>query len=714
MKILLGMCCLALAFGFSATSKAAEADQYEFKAALAFEKAIDIALAGDRILVLSPGTVSILDGATPGPMLNRVGSISIGKEYSKLAADGEIVAVATSDGRVSIYELNGDELAHRAEYSSGDSIIAMKVVGDELCLAKGYDGVRIVDVSDPLQPRVTQNLPEPDYSQEVDLAGEFLYVLDALNGVTVYAQSDGEYRHLDDILSDIAPTDISAHQYGVAISYGTRQCEVWDCSVAHGATLDWIVETEYPASLISGIRTIDTMFYLASEMGELAVVGRVTSETGLPFPAEKMIAFEHSTLYSVLVLDRAGNVTAFNRDPILEGEVRYNGAAQPSAMAAVGDGLVVSLPSGIQMLTILGDDVELRTILPGAPITDVLAESDRYLVTGSARDGVVRTYIRERGRWRAGGELETSLTIRRLFIREGSSEVAELVAVGDEGLRCYTIESDASWAASCSLLVEKRICCADFSSDWLVTATEDGDVSLYAFMQGNIILVGETRCAKRPRDVIVTPEGVVVVAHNGGLDIFKYVSSSGELAALASPAAISSAFDLSYDAERREVLVASGSTPVKYLDFSDPTQLGTVFLIAGTEGTSEIAIRDERLYCLSADWIRVYERRENLADRQRMVCDIQSVTASPNPFNSNTQIAIELAPSALMPLPFEVSLINLLGQTLSRQEFVAGDQSIVIDLPQVIGRGNELPSGVYFFVVRTANEVVTRKLLLLK
>ncbi len=714
MKMLLAISCLVFVFGAVTKSVAVEADQYEFRAALAFDRAIDIAAAGDRIFVLSPGTLSVLDGALAGPALNRVGSISIEREFAILAADGNVVALATRDGEVSIYHLDGAGLAHRADYDSPDSIISMTLVGDALCLAQGYDGVRIVDVSDPSRPRVMQNLLEPDYSREVDLAGEFLFVLDVLNGVTVFARSNGEYLHLDDIWTDTAPKAISTHKSGVAIAYGTQRCEVWNCGMANGATLEWIVETEFSVSLIAGSRAVDTMFFLGSETGELSVVGRVSAQSSMPYPVDKILAFEKSALYSVVVLDRGGNVTAFKSNPILATKVSYDAATKPGAIVAVDGGLVVSTSTGIQSLSFSSGGVDSRMILPGAPVTNILAESDGYLFAGSELEGRVRTYVRERGRWKAQGEFQTDLTLRKLFVRSGSSGEIDLIAVGDEGIKCYLLEPNGSAIATCSLSADERISYADINDDWLVTATENGEVNLYAFVRGDVMPVGETRCAARPRDVIVTPEGVVVVAHSGGIDVFDFDSSSGELVALESPAAISSAFDLNYDVERQELIVTSGPTPVKYLDFSDPTQLGTVFLIAGTEGTSGIAIRDETLYCLSADWVRAFQRRENPAEQQRANADLQSVTATPNPFNSDTQIAIELTPNARLPLPFEVSFVNLLGQTLSRQEFVAVEQSIVIDLPQVIGSGTVLPSGVYFLVVRTSGEAITRKLLLLK
>ncbi len=714
MKLLLKVGFLVFALAAADTAWAAGASQYDFKAAMAFEKAIDIAATTERIFVLSPGTLSVLDALAPVPAFSRIEAISVGREYVEVAADGKVAALAARNGAIEIYEVNGAVLVHRAHYLSADSIIAIALVGETLCLAQGYGGVSLVDVSDPSHPRTGQTLVQPDYSQDVDLAGEFLFVLDVLNGVVVYVRTNGTYQFLDDISSDTPPTSISAHENGAAIAFGTQRCEVWNCSRRDGAQLERIVETEFPVTLIAGSRAADSVFYLASESAELAVVGGVTAQSSLPYPADEIIALENSALYSVIALDRGGNVTAFRRDPALATKVKYNGASAPSAFVAADEGLVISTPAGLQALSLTGSGIDSRIIVPGAPITTVLAHSDRFLFAGSALDGTVWSFAVERGRWTAYGEFNTGLTLRRLFVRDGVSGDLVLIAVGEEGINCYRLAADGSATGTGTLVAAERISTADLNADWLVAASETGEVNLYAFVQGELTPAGKTRCAVRPRDVIVTPEGVVVIAYAGGIQVFKFDARNGAFIEQATPAAISSAFDLSYDETLRELLVASGSTPAKYLDFSDPTRLGTVFLIAGTEGTSNIAYRHGKLYCLSADGVRVYERYEDAARNRGTDATLLSVNAAPNPFNADTQIGIELNSTVRLPLSLEVSLVNVLGQTLSRQEFVATEKSVIFDLARVVGIEPVLPSGVYFFVVRTSGEAVARKLLLLK
>ncbi|MCD4828510.1 MAG: T9SS type A sorting domain-containing protein [Candidatus Cloacimonetes bacterium] len=86
-------------------------------------------------------------------------------------------------------------------------------------------------------------------------------------------------------------------------------------------------------------------------------------------------------------------------------------------------------------------------------------------------------------------------------------------------------------------------------------------------------------------------------------------------------------------------------------------------------------------------------------------------SASPNPFNPSTTIALSLPQDGML----EVSLYNLRGQcvrALTRGDLAAGDYSFVWNGQDDNGR--PVASGIYFCRVTAGDEVMTRKLLLLK
>jgi hypothetical protein len=78
----------------------------------------------------------------------------------------------------------------------------------------------------------------------------------------------------------------------------------------------------------------------------------------------------------------------------------------------------------------------------------------------------------------------------------------------------------------------------------------------------------------------------------------------------------------------------------------------------------------------------------------------------PNPFNPSTQISYTLKSNSVVRL----SVYNLLGQEVS--VLVNGNQTA--GSHTVVFSGSNLPSGVYFYKLQSANEVLTKKMALLK
>lgn len=83
----------------------------------------------------------------------------------------------------------------------------------------------------------------------------------------------------------------------------------------------------------------------------------------------------------------------------------------------------------------------------------------------------------------------------------------------------------------------------------------------------------------------------------------------------------------------------------------------------------------------------------------------------PNPFNPSTQIAFELAVSEFVQL----EIFNLIGQkvrTLLNESRPAGIHQVTWDARDDFG--NELPAGIYYYQLKSANFQQTKKMLLVK
>ncbi len=83
----------------------------------------------------------------------------------------------------------------------------------------------------------------------------------------------------------------------------------------------------------------------------------------------------------------------------------------------------------------------------------------------------------------------------------------------------------------------------------------------------------------------------------------------------------------------------------------------------------------------------------------------------PNPFNPSTNIRFSLSRSAEV----ELSVYNVLGERVDFNDFGhlnAGNYAVDWDANSVSGR--KLSTGVYFYRLRTGEQVITRKMVLLK
>lgn len=83
----------------------------------------------------------------------------------------------------------------------------------------------------------------------------------------------------------------------------------------------------------------------------------------------------------------------------------------------------------------------------------------------------------------------------------------------------------------------------------------------------------------------------------------------------------------------------------------------------------------------------------------------------PNPFNSSTSIMFEISENSNV----ELRIFNLLGQevtVLINREFDRGSYSIPWN--GMDGKGNGMPSGIYFYKLRCNERMIIRKMILLK
>ena len=91
--------------------------------------------------------------------------------------------------------------------------------------------------------------------------------------------------------------------------------------------------------------------------------------------------------------------------------------------------------------------------------------------------------------------------------------------------------------------------------------------------------------------------------------------------------------------------------------------------------------------------------------------EVELLQNYPNPFNAQTSIPFRLDESARV----ELRVVDLLGQTveiLVNEVFAAGHHTLHWDA--MSASGQPVASGVYFYQLRVVDQVITRRLLLLR
>ena len=113
-----------------------------------------------------------------------------------------------------------------------------------------------------------------------------------------------------------------------------------------------------------------------------------------------------------------------------------------------------------------------------------------------------------------------------------------------------------------------------------------------------------------------------------------------------------------------------------------------------------------------------YEYQDVSSDDQEEVVGSYQLSAYPNPFNNSghnrnafTTISFELAEQSNGSL----SVFNLKGQMIKKWDLVnlsKGENSIIWDGKD--SNSNSVPSGIYFYQLRTSDTVQTKKMMLIK
>jgi hypothetical protein len=201
-------------------------------------------------------------------------------------------------------------------------------------------------------------------------------------------------------------------------------------------------------------------------------------------------------------------------------------------------------------------------------------------------------------------------------------------------------------------------------------------------------------------------------------DHYAYVSAWDDtffvvdLAAPSAPMVVAScaapgAWDLLVEGHR--AYLACDSAGLHILDIADPTNPHEIGYHDTPSHAFGVAIRDSLIFVADYDNIGVYRYTSTGVADPRAVASLPhgvSLSAFPNPFNSSAVIRFEL-PSAG---EVKMTVYDINGREVAElvhRAMPAGKHNVRFD-------GSSLSSGLYFVSLRTAQQSMTRKLVLLK
>ncbi|MEW6159458.1 MAG: hypothetical protein AB1813_18680 [Verrucomicrobiota bacterium] len=154
-------------------------------------------------------------GETPGFQGGWATRVAVhnGRAYVEVGSTIMIVSVAVSE-RPTIL----GQMSHPSQHF----IEGMEVQWPYLCLALQADGLAIIDVADPVQPRMVSNLDTPGEAKDLALTDNFAYVADSTSGLQVISIADARQpKIISTIPTTAAVTGVAAGRGYLFIAHGS-------------------------------------------------------------------------------------------------------------------------------------------------------------------------------------------------------------------------------------------------------------------------------------------------------------------------------------------------------------------------------------------------------------------------------------------------------------------------------------------------------------
>ena len=109
------------------------------------------------------------------------------------------------------------------------------------------------------------------------------------------------------------------------------------------------------------------------------------------------------------------------------------------------------------------------------------------------------------------------------------------------------------------------------------------------------------------------------------------------------------------------------------------------------------------LFTFTFSFAQQTEKNSNVVSKTQQQVSISSISASPNPFSSET--IIHFTSNKAQPVEFTVK--NLLGKTVSKTTIDA-----IIGINTIPFKRNDLSKGMYVYSLQTDTEIISKRLVI--
>ncbi|MBU1320051.1 MAG: T9SS type A sorting domain-containing protein [candidate division Zixibacteria bacterium] len=697
----------------------------------------DVQYQNGLIYLLMVNGLQIYDGGVDFIAPQLVSQLSLDYPYVNMIVGGNNADLLTRDGLLTIADISHSDMPLKlGSVRLADTVfdyVSSEVAGYAAC---GFEGIYVVNRSDPSDLDISAMLTEGVHLTSVALVGDFLYAGDDYNGILIYSLEDPLKPYLFDVIFYPKPVrDIAFDDERFYIAYGDSGVISYDVGLPGQLLRGREYRTE---SAAIGVSVVGNLLFADDLMGDFYVFNLESDEPRFvvddrDVPGRFDFRRRNDRDYLFLT-DKIGGFDIISID---------EGAEPNQVWQYPGADLISSVALIDSFAAIAGADDDLSIWRAGTgtypQFFTFVNSSTRYsFVTGlgsvlfvaenslPANSFIHLVYSDEPCcEFGIRKSLLAVSDILDIKAEPGDSGTIELTAFGPSGVTVITLGLPGDPPADNYFVIEATfspsrtpLTAGERHDGYLYTASTKGgggqifDVTspsshLEPPLVGSFDVDGRAYC-------IEVVDSICYVGSSRGLDIR---SMSGFLvgARLEMVFPEYDVFDLEFDWDDSLMFAALGEDGVGVFDVSD---IGAPDILTrlSTPGFAEVIdVSGGRLVVSDRYSVLVFDYILDKSSNQPILPSNYALSQNyPNPFNNVTHIEFSIGGDAASR-PVELRIFNALGQAVTT--LVEGDLQPGVHHFTWNGRdsyGEEVATGVYFYRLTVDDARSAKKMVLLK